>query len=66
MKSRADRHAGFRTLVQCTDRHFQFERVTPCPDAEKIRTEVLNLAAELKRLGLDSLAGCRPKPIKGR
>ena len=66
MRSRAERHAGFRTLGQITDRHFQFERVVGFPDPSQIRGDVLRLAAELRRLGLDTLEGCKTKPTPGR
>lgn len=62
MRSRAERHAGFRTLGQITDRHFQFERVVAEPDTDKIRKDVIRMASELRRLDLDTLHGCKVKP----
>lgn len=64
MRSRAERHAGFKTLVQATDRHFQFERVVAEPAPDQIRADLLRLAAELRRLGLDTLHGCKVKPSR--
>jgi len=62
MRSRAERHAGFKTLVQAVDRHFQFDRVVHSPDVELIRSDVIVLARELRRLGLDTLDGCKAVP----
>ncbi len=41
------------------DRHFRFERCTAYPDIRAIRDSVLAMAVEVRRLGLDTLAGCR-------
>ncbi|MGQ0595785.1 hypothetical protein [Aquabacterium sp.] len=43
-------------------RSFDFLRVVAEPAPDQIRADLLHLAAELRRLGLDTLHGCKVKP----